>query len=62
MRACGKMSGAGAGGVYWGLGDGCGQTREGAGVNTCTIYRKIVSMEARMEGNYSMTLKMGLGY
>jgi hypothetical protein len=35
-------------GVYCGLGEGCGQTREGArAVNTCTIYWK---MAAQMEG------------
>ena len=39
-------------GVYCGLGEGCGQTREGAwAVNTCTVYWK---MAAQMEGNYSM--------
>ena len=34
-------------------------TRGCPGVITCTIYQK---MAAQMEGNYSMTLKMGLGY
>jgi hypothetical protein len=44
-------------GVYCGLSVGCGKTREGARVNTCTIYRENVSMAARMEGNYSMGLR-----